>query len=98
MPEIPRPIPTGTPIVRITMIIRKIEKIEYVFYKLHLYYLSTFIFNSLPGLKCGTNFSGTLTFSPVFGFLPGLSVFELRAKARRLKQKHNILHKHHTAR
>jgi hypothetical protein len=51
----------------------KYVKNEYVFYKLHLYYLSTFIFNSLPGLKCGTNFSGTLTFSPVFGFLPSLA-------------------------
>ena len=46
---------------------------EYVFCKLQLCYLSTFNFNSLPGLKWGTNFSGTLTFSPVFGFLPNLA-------------------------
>ena len=32
-------------------------------------YLSTRAFNALPALNCRTNFSGTTTFSPVFGFL-----------------------------
>jgi len=34
------------------------------------FYLSTRALNSFPALKCGTFFSGTLTFSPVLGFLP----------------------------
>ena len=32
--------------------------------------LSTRSRSSLPALKCGTYFSGTLTLSPDFGFLP----------------------------
>ena len=36
--------------------------------------------NSLPGLKCGTNFSGTSTFSPDFGLRPTRDGRRLRPK------------------